>query len=114
MDRDKEVGLIFIGHIGPFFQRDKDIGLACIDHPHVGTILFHVSSEGQSHSKIDVFFFRESPQGSRIFPAMSGVDYQRKFPVCSIGGKRKEHEEKEKDNRLFTHIPVNNSAKIRK
>ena len=103
MHRYKEVGLIAIGYFGSFFQSNKNIGGARVNHLYVGAISLHVSPEGHSHVQVDVLFFRERAQSACVFPSVSWVDNQHKLFVCSICGKRQKKQQYEKGGNLFVH-----------
>ena len=79
MHGDKQVCLVAVCYVSPGVQRDKDIGLTGIDDLHVRTVVLHQPAEGQRHVQVDRLLLGQCSHGSRIIPAMSGINYQRKL-----------------------------------
>ena len=84
MDADKHIGLVPIGYGCPFVKGDEDIRLAGIYDFHVRAVVFHITSEGQSHVQVDILFFRPFTQSTCIPAPMSGIDDQRERTL--VGG----------------------------
>ena len=77
MDGDEQVGLVLVGNLSTTVEFYKRISLPGVDHLHVGTVLFHHSSEGKGIPQCQVFLLHLClSDGTRITTAMTGVDHE--------------------------------------
>ena len=84
MYADKHVGLVAVGNVGTLVQGDEDVGLARIDHLHVGAVLLHIAAEGQGHVQVDGLLLGIFAQRTGILAAVAGIDHQRIFLGCGL------------------------------
>lgn len=84
MNRDKQVGLVSVGDVGPFAQGNEDICRPGVDDFHVLAVSLHHFAESQRHLQVDVLLFGDGTWGTRVVAAMTSIDDERKL-ICRQG-----------------------------
>ena len=84
MNRDKQVGLVSVGDVGPFAQGNEDICRPGVDNLHVVAVFLHHFAESQRHLQVDILLFGDGTWGTRVVAAMTSVDDERKL-ICRQG-----------------------------
>ena len=79
---DEEVGLHTVGYLRPFVKRHEHVGLACIDHPHIGAVPLHIPPESERDAQVYVFLLRVGAGRAGVLSAVSGIYNEREFLVC--------------------------------
>ena len=104
MNRDKEVGLGFVGNLSTSPQLHEHIRLACIDNLHVTTVTLDNGSKSQRITQRQVFLFRNGTNSTRVMSTVTSINDHHKLLVGSTGKHcATTHYPKEKKN-LFAHI----------
>ena len=81
MYRDEEVGLVAVGYVGAFGQRDVDIGGAGEDDLHVGVVVLDKLTELFGHGEGDVLLLRPASLGTGFCTSVTGVNYHSAYLV---------------------------------
>ena len=111
MDADKEVGFVAIGNVGTFVQLDEYVGLACVDHFNIFTILFHELAESESNCQIYILFLCAISHCSWVFPTMTGINNKRVRHSHKAG---QEEQERGKKSSYHTNKYTIPRAKVQK
>lgn len=57
MNGKKQIGTGFVGNVTSIVQWNKHIGLAGVDHLHIGEVLFDQFSESKADLQHNIFLF---------------------------------------------------------
>ena len=85
MDGDEHVGIVAVGDGGALAQLDEFVGLARVDHLHVGQVLLDVGPELLGHGQIDGFLGGHLAQGARVLAAVTRVDDDGLYLFALLG-----------------------------
>lgn len=85
MDGHEQIGFVMIGDIRTCFQRNEHILFARVNDLDIMAVPLYQASERQGYIEIDVFFFCETADCTRVMPSMSRVNDKDKFlAVCLL------------------------------
>ena len=102
VEREEEVGLVFVGDFGALPEVDEAVGGARIDHFHVGTVALDAFSEGQRVLQREVFLLRDFPHAACVPSAVSGIDDKHEF-LRRRRRQRQKNGQKQQQN-AFRHL----------
>ena len=89
-----------VGDVSPFVQRDQHVGLARIHHFDIGIFLADHLSQTERNVQIDIFFFVNPADGSRVPSAVSRINYDgiyTDFFLLRVSSNNDAEKQKEND-----------------
>ena len=109
MDGDEHVGVVAVGDGRALAQIDELVGLARIDHFHVGHVFLNIGTQFLGHGQIDSLLGGDGTQGTRVFAAMTGVNDDGLYFFALLGQSEQRQQKKQRqctksENLAFYHI----------
>ena len=109
MDRDEYIGVVSIGDVGALAQFDELVGLARIDHLHIGEDLFDIGAKLQRDGQIKRLLGRHLAQGTGVLASVTRINDDGLYLLALLcPDAQRQHKNQEKNtksgNLSFYHI----------
>ena len=106
MDGDEHIGVVAVGDGGTLAQFDELVGLASVNHLHVGQVLLNVGTQLERDGKVEFLLRRFATQGTCVTAAVTRIDDHGLNLFSFLGHDAQRHQKNHGQNTKLENLSL--------